>query len=84
MPIPQNAGSAWSYHWEPKVEHRLEPEKARPPFIIIMCAERASLMKSRFSDSYYARENEGNLWFLGNFEHDDDTKKAFDGWTRCH
>lgn len=68
MPIPQNTGSAWSYHWEPKVEHKLEPEKAKAPHTTISSIDGASLIKSCFNDAYYVREDGGNLWFLGSFE----------------
>lgn len=45
MPIPQNTGSAWSYHWEPKVEHKLEPEKAKAPHTTISSIDGASLIR---------------------------------------
>ena len=84
MPIPQNTGSAWSYRWEPKVEHKLEPEKAKPPYTTISRIERTTLIKSRFNDAYYAREDSGNLWFLGSFETDKEATEAFGRWTKCH
>lgn len=84
MPIPQNTGSAWSYHWEPKVEHKLEPEKAKVSHITISRIDRASLIKSCFNDAYYVKEDGGNLWFLGSFEQDAEACKAFIAWTKCH
>ena len=64
MPIPQNTGSAWSYHWEPKIEHKLEPEKAKAPHTTISHIEGASLIKSCFNDAYYVMENGGTCGFL--------------------
>lgn len=84
MPIPQNTGSAWSYHWEPKVEHKLDPEKAKPPYTTISCTGSATLIKSCFNNAYYVREDGGNLWFLGSFERDDEACKAFIAWAKCH
>lgn len=84
MPVPQNTGSAWSYHWEPKVEHKLEPEKAKPPRTTISKTERATLTKSCFNDAYYVQEGGGNLWFLGSFETDEEASKAFECWAKCH
>lgn len=84
MPIPQNTGSAWSYHWEPKVEHKLEPEKAKPPHTTISRIKKASLIKSCFNDAYYAREDSGNLWFLGSFETDKEANEAFGRCAKCH
>ena len=84
MPIPQNTGSAWSYHWEPKNEHKLEPEKAKAPHTTLSHIDGASLIKSRFNDAYYVREDSGNLWFLGNFERGAEAGKAFAAWTKCH
>lgn len=79
MPIPQNTGSAWSYHWEPKATHELEPEKAKPPHTTISRIKKASLIKSCFNDAYYAREDSGNLWFLGSFETDKEANEALKG-----
>jgi hypothetical protein len=84
MPIPQNAGSAWSFHWEPADGHEVDPKEAKPPYITVMCFEKASLTKSRFNDAYYVREDSGNLWFLGSFERDAEACKAFITWTKCH
>ena len=84
MPIPQNTGSAWSYHWEPKVEHKLEPEQAKPPYTTISRTASATLIKSCFNNAYYVREDSGNLWFLGSFERDAEACKAFIAWTKCH
>lgn len=84
MPIPQNTGSAWSYHWEPKVEHKLEPEKAKAPHTTISHIDKASLIKSCFNDAYYVREDSGNLWFLGSFERDAEACKAFISWAKRH
>mgnify|MGYP000973512961 CR=1 FL=1 len=64
MPIPQNTGSAWSYHWEPKVEHKLEPEKAKAPHTTVSHIEGASLIKSCFNDAYYVMEEGGFLVVL--------------------
>lgn len=84
MPIPQNTGSAWSYHWEPKFEHKLEPEKAKPPHTTISSIERSVLTKSCFNDAYYVKEDGGNLWYLGSFETDGEANKAFERWAKCH
>ena len=84
MPIPQNTGSAWSYHWEPKIEHKLEPEKAKAPHTTISHVEGASLIKSCFNDAYYVMEDGGNLWFLGGFETAQEANEAFGRWTKCH
>jgi hypothetical protein len=84
MPIPQNTGSAWSYHWEPKVEHKLEPEKAKAPHTTISHIGGASLIKSCFNDAYYVKEDDGNLWFLGSFETVQEANEAFGRWTKCH
>lgn len=84
MPIPQNTGSAWSYHWEPKAEHKLEPEKAKAAHTTISHSDGASLIKSCFNGAYYVKEDDGNLWFLGSFERDAEARKAFISWTKCH
>lgn len=84
MPIPQNTGSAWSYHWEPKATHELEPEKAKPPHTTISRIKKASLIKSCFNDAYCAREDSGNLWFLGSFETDKEANEALKRWAKCH
>lgn len=84
MPIPQNTGPARSYHWEPKIEHKLEPEKAKAPHTTISHIKGASLIKSCFNDAYYASEDGGNLWFLGSFETAQEANDAFGRWTKCH
>lgn len=84
MPIPQNTGSAWSYHWEPKIEYKLEPEKAKPPYTTILRTGNATLIKSYLNSAYYVREEGGNLWFLGSFERDAEARKAFIAWAKCH
>ena len=84
MLIPQNAGSAWSFHWEPADRHEVDPKEAKPPYITVMRFEKASLTKSRFNDAYYVREDSGDLWFLGNFERGAEAGKAFAAWTKCH
>jgi hypothetical protein len=84
MPIPQNSGSAWSYHWEPKIEHKLEPEKAKAPHTTISHIKGVSLIKSCFNGAYYVKEDSGNLWFLGSFETDKEANEAFGRWTKCH
>ena len=84
MPIPQNTGSAWSYHWEPKVEHKLEAENAKAPYTTISHTKGASLIKSSFNDAYYVMEDGGNLWFLGSFETVQEASGAFKRWAKCH
>ena len=84
MQIPQNAGSAWSFHWEPKAGYEVDPKGAKPPYITVMRFGKASLTKSRFNDAYYVREDSGNLWFLGSFERGAEAGKAFAAWTKCH
>ena len=84
MPIPQNTGSAWSYHLEPKIEHKLEPEKAKAPHTTISHTKGASLIKSCFNDAYYVMEDGGNLWFLGSFETVQEASGAFKRWEKYH
>ena len=84
MAVPQNAGAAWQYVWQPRNRYTADAGNAQPAYKTVMRHGDKRLTKSRFNDNYYVREDSGNTWLLGSFENANAAAKAFGKWHKCH
>ena len=84
MAVPQNAGAAWQYVWQPRNRYAADAGNARLAYKTVMRHGDKRLTKSRFSDNYFVREDSGNIWLLGSFESASTAAKAFGKWHKSH